>query len=189
MKIQIKQNLLDLELAHHFNMKKYYLVILLLFKLLSSPVSAEIVYIDINFILNTSAVGKSLNKHINEIIVKNNEKYKFIEEAIIKKEKLLIAQQNIIEKEEFEKKLNSLSVEVKKYRSDKKISQDKINDIKIINTKKIIKLLNPIIKNYVNENSISLVMPKKNIIIGKKNLDITDKIIELLNNQVKNISF
>ena len=101
----------------------------------------------------------------------------------------MIAQQNILDKNEFQKKLNILSEEVKKFRNDKKVSQDEINNIKIINTKKIIRLLNPIVKNYVNDNSISLVVPKKNIIIGKKNLDITDKIVDLLNKQVKNIDF
>ena len=165
-------------------MKKYYLVTLLLFKLFISSASAEIVYIDINFILNSSDVGKSLNNYINEIVTKNNEKYKIIEEEIIKKEKSLIAQQNILDKDEFQKKLNILSDEVKKFRNDKKVSQDEINNIKII-----IKLLNPIVKNYVNDNAISLVVPKKNIIIGKKNLDITDKIVDLLNKQVKNIDF
>ena len=49
--------------------------------------------------------------------------------------------------------------------------------------------LDPIIKKYVDNNSISLVLPKKNIIVGKKNLDITDPIINILNKQVKEINF
>ena len=32
-------------------------------------------------------------------------------------------------------------------------------------------------------------MPKKNIIVGKKNLDITDEIIKLLNNKIKKLNF
>ena len=72
---------------------------------------------------------------------------------------------------------------LKKYRSDKKISEEDINKIKIENTKKILNFLNPIITEYVEKNSISLVIPKKNIIVGKKKLDITDKIVQLLNNE------
>jgi len=49
--------------------------------------------------------------------------------------------------------------------------------------------LNPIISNYVEENSISVVFPKKNIIIAKKNLDITNIIMDLLNNELKKIEF
>ena len=71
----------------------------------------------------------------------------------------------------------------------KKSSLKKLNKIKIDNTKKILEILNPIITNYVDKNTISLVMPKKNIIVGKKNLDITDEIVKLLNDKVQSLDF
>ena len=155
----------------------------------SSSTHSQIVYIDINFILNQSEVGKSLNEHLKSINNKNLSNYNKIEKELIEKEQKLIAQQNIIDKSEFEIKLSKLSKEVNKYRSDKKNSQEALNKIKLDNTKIILNLLNPIITKYVNSNSISLVIPKKNIVIGKKNLDITDEIIKLLNNQVKSLNF
>ena len=150
---------------------------------------AETVFIDINFILNTSNVGKLLNNHIQNINNENLATYKVQEDKLVEKEKLLIAQKNILDKNEFDKKLKALSKEIQKYRLERKKFADEINQIKIINTKKILNLLNPIITKYVEDNSISLVIPKKNIIVGKKNLDITDEIILLLNNQVKSIDF
>ena len=42
---------------------------------------------------------------------------------------------------------------------------------------------------YVEENSITIVFPKKSIVIAKKNLDITNSIMELLNNQLTKIDF
>ena len=150
---------------------------------------AEIAYIDMNYLLNKSEVGKSLNIYIEEIRNKNQIKFKELEDELIKKEKLLISQQNILNKDEFEKKLKILSVEVNEYRSDKNSSKEKLNNIKRENSKKILQILNPIITKYVEENSISLVLPKKNIIVGKKNLEITDKIIKLLNQQVKSLNF
>ncbi len=152
-------------------------------------VKAEIVYIDINSILNKSDVGKSLNDFLEKIENKDLEKYKLIEAQLIKKEKELIAQQNILVKDEFRKKLASLTTEVQKYRSDKKTSLDELNKLKIEKTKEILKVLNPIITKYVDLNSISLVIPKKNIIVGKKNLDITEQIIQLLNNDIKKLKF
>ena len=84
------------------------------------------------------------------------------------------------------KRLTSLSEEIKKFRNDKKISESNINKIKIENTKEILKLLNPIITNYVEVNAMSLVMPKKkHYCCTKKNLDITDQIINLLNKMLK----
>ena len=62
-------------------------------------------------------------------------------------------------------------------------------EIKNINlTKKILETLNPIISEFVNQNEISLVLSKSNIIVGKKNLDITSPIFENLNNKLKSIN-
>ncbi len=170
-------------------MKKIIIFIFFLNSFFQTSLRAEIVYIDINFILNTSEVGKYLNNHLQEINNKNMTIYKKKEIDLIDKEKNLIAKQNILEKSEFKKKLNNLSNEVQKYRSDRKKYLEEINQIKIKNTQKILNILNPIITEYVENNSITLVIPKKNIIVGKKNLDITEKIIILLNDKVKSIDF
>ena len=169
-------------------MKKLFLFFILL-NLFTLNSKAEIVYIDVNKILNNSDVGKFLNNYIKKIKNENSTKFKLIEEDLLKKEKSLIAQQNILENEEFKKKLDLLTSEVKKYRSNKKKSIDKLNQIKIERTKEIFKILNPIITKYVETNEISIVIPKKNIIVGKKNLDITSQIINLLNENIKKLSF
>ena len=168
---------------------KFFFICLICFNLIVFNAKAQIVYLDINLILNESEVGKFLNNHIQKIKNENIEKFKKIENELIKKEKSLIAQQNILNEDEFQNKLNALSIEVKKFRSEKKSSIDEINKIKITNTKEILKALNPIVTKYVDSNAISLVIQKKNIIVGKKNLDITSQIIEILNNNIKKLSF
>ena len=161
----------------------------LFFKILILNVNAEIAFIDINYILNNSNVGKSLNSHLEKINNNNIQMFQEIENELIKKEKVLIAQQNVITDEEFKKKINILSEEVKKYKNDKNISKEEFNKIKILNTKKILKMINPIITKYVENNAISLVIPKKNIVVGKKKLDITSKILDILNNQNNSLDF
>ena len=64
-----------------------------------------------------------------------------------------------------------------------------IDKKKIKYTKIVLKSLNPIISKYVEENSITIVFPKKSIVVAKKNLDITISIMDLLNNQLKKIDF
>ena len=171
-------------------MKKILSLIFFIFFNFSQTIAySKIVYIDINLILNKSEIGKSLNKYLQEINKKNIESLKKLENDLKNKEEVLISQKNILEKNEFEKKLNSLSIEVKDYRSEKKKLQDKLNNIKIENTQKILELLNPIITDFVEKNSISFVLPKKSIIVGQKKLDITDRIIILLNEEKKSLSF
>ena len=92
---------------------------ILLFNLQTS-IKAEIAYIDINFILNKSDVGIYLNKYIQEINNKNLSHYQDRENELLNKEKLLVAQQNILEKSEFDKKLKSLSKEIQDYRAERK---------------------------------------------------------------------
>ncbi len=150
---------------------------------------AQIVYIDVNYILNNSEVGKSLNIYIKKTRDENIISFKEIEDKFIKKEKELLAQKNILKKEEFDEKFKILSNEINIYNAEKKTSLNKLNKFKLDNTKKILEILNPIITNYVDKNSISLVIPKKNIIVGKKNLDITDEIVKLLNDKVQSLDF
>lgn len=169
-------------------MKKI-IYLLIIFNFFTFNSNAQIVYIDINLILNASKVGKSLNLFIKKIENDDLAKYKLIESELKKKEKELISQQNILKKDQFQSKLTKLSTEVKKYRSDKKMSSEKLNKIRINKTKEILKALNPIITKYVESNAISIVLPKKNIIVGKKNLDITEQIITLLDNKNFKLTF
>ncbi len=188
MNLPIQQNHLDLELVRLFDMKNYFLGII--FLLLSSFYTyAQIVYIDVNYILNSSEVGKSLNIYIKKIRDERIISYKEIEDQFIKKEKELLAQKNILKKAEFDQKFKTLANEIRIYKTEKQSSLNKLNKIKLDNTKKILDILNPIITTYVDKNSISLVMPKKNIIVGKKNLDITDEIVKLLNDKVQLLDF
>ena len=51
----------------------------------------------------------------------------------------------------------------------------------------IVKILSPILAEYSKENNISIIMDKKNIIVGKTELNITKKILALLDDKIKKI--
>ncbi len=55
--------------------------------------------------------------------------------------------------------------------------------------KKIIDLLNPLIKNYLQKESIQILLQKEKIIFGDEKLDITKEILDSFNNKHKNIKF
>ena len=170
-------------------MKKYLIIIFLLFNIFTFNAYSKIAYIDIKIILNESNVGKSLNSHLKSLNSEYSKKYSKIEKELLEKEKKLLAQKNILENNEFNKKIKNLSDEIDKYKNDKKLSTDKLNEIKIENTKEILRILNPIITKYAENNDISLVLKKTNIIVGKKDLDITEKIIKLLNVEINKLNF
>ena len=59
----------------------------------------------------------------------------------------------------------------------------------LIQKKKIIDLLNPIITSYLKKESIQILLQKDKIIFGNDNLDITKEILELFNDKHKKINF
>ena len=63
MRKQIEQSHSDLELEPLFKMIKKVLFIFIIFKFLTMPTVAQIVYLDINFVINNSEIGKSLNEY------------------------------------------------------------------------------------------------------------------------------
>ena len=52
----------------------------------------------------------------------------------------------------------------------------------------MLKTLNKILSTYAAENKISLIIQKKNIIVGKYSLDITEVIMDILNKEIKSIN-
>ena len=170
-------------------MKIIFFLLLFFVKINYSFADLKIAYIDINFILIHSLVGQKIEKHINKIEEENIKKFKEKEKILIDKKKVIIAQKNILDKKKIENKISLLNIEINNYRNERKKLTDELKIKKIEYTKKILNHLNPIITSFVDENSISIVLPKKNIIIGKKKLDITSDIINLLNNEIKEIEF
>ena len=51
----------------------------------------------------------------------------------------------------------------------------------------LLKNLNPIIKEYMQEKKIRMVVDKKSLLLADENLDITKEIIEILNKKLKSI--
>ena len=147
----------------------------------------KIVYLDVNFLLTESQAGKYINTELQKINDKNIEEYKKIENSIKSEEEKLLQQKNILKEEEFKKKVDKLR---KKYDDYQKMKNSKNKELKKLrNTagKQILKIINDILAEYSNKNKISLIMEKKNIVIGKTDLDITNNILELLNDKIKKV--
>ena len=171
-------------------MKKYLIFIIFIlnfFFLNYSYSNDKIAYIDIDYIVKNSLAGKS----ITEIIEKNNQinikKFNDIEAKLKSEEKEIIAQRNILNDEEFQKKINILKEKINDYRNQKKNEINNLNNQRFKLTKKLLDELNPLLANYSTEKSLAMIVDKKSIVIGKKNLDITNDILKQLNNTLKNV--
>lgn len=147
----------------------------------------KIVYLNVDKIMQQSIAGKSIKKQLENLYTKNLEKFKKNDEILKNKEKKLIAQKNILSQEDFQKELSSLRKEIINFQKEQVKARDDINKLRIGATNKLISQLSPILQEYAKKNSVSLILQKKNIVMGKKEIEITDEILEITNKEIKNI--
>ena len=165
-------------------------ILFLIFFLVNSNYSfaeENIVYVDINKIINESKVGKSLNDQLKIINDKNIEEFKNTEASLKTEEKDILKQKNILKEEEFNSKVANLR---EKYKSYQELKNAKNNDLKKLRDNagnQILKILNEILAEYSAKNKISMIVEKKNVVIGKTELDITKNVLELINTKIKKV--
>ena len=163
--------------------------ILLFLSLLINPVNAndKVSYIDIDFLLSNTLAGKILLNTLKKEEQLKIDKFKSNDLKFKKKENQILAKKNLISKEDINKELELLQIEFQKYKKEK---IKEVDELKIKRNKNIINFLNiinPIIEKYMIENSIYMLIDKKNVFIANKNYDITKNLIELIDNQIKTI--
>jgi len=147
----------------------------------------KIVYLDIEKIMQDSIAGKSIITQLKKKREASISKFKKKEKEIIEKEKKLISQKNVLSKEEFQSKLKELRSDISNYQKDRNKISNEIARSRVTNSTKLINKLTPILEEYSKKNSIRIIVQKKNIVMGKKEDDITKDILELVNQKVKNI--
>jgi outer membrane protein len=136
-------------------------------------------------LVSASKPGSSIFNQLKDINNKNLNFLKKEEKKFKEKEKKLITQKNIISETDFRNKVDELKSEVNNYNQNRNEIIKKFNKLKVENTNNLLKLINPILAKYSTENEISIILQKKDLIIGKTELDITDKIITIINNEIK----
>ena len=168
-------------------MKKFILLNVFIFIIFFNKVYAEqkIAFLNMNQIISKSNAGSSILKQLNKLNDKNLSSLNKIEKNIKEKETKLISQKNIISESEFINKVELLKKEINEHNQNRNKLISNFNKLKIENTNKILKLINPILVKYSNDNEISFILQKKDLIIGKIEFDITDDILKIINNDIK----
>ena len=83
---------------------KYLIFIYFLFYLTPTQAENKIFYINIEYLVNNSLAGKSINTQLIKKDKKNVDKFKKIEKDLINEKSEIIAQKNILNDEEYKKK-------------------------------------------------------------------------------------
>ena len=166
-------------------MKKIILILIIFFQTNLLKAQNNIVYLDVQFIIDNSELGKFYKTKLLNTQDKKKKELKAREILIKDTEKKINNQKNILKKEEINNKLNELNKIVKAYQKQRKDASKQLLDEKKNYTTEILKILNPLLTKYVEKNNISLVLEKKNVLVGVKTLDITNDLIKIFNNETK----
>ena len=147
----------------------------------------KVSYIDIDYVLTNTTIGKFLLTKLKEdeklIIIKfkdNDEKFK-------NDEKKILAKKNLISNDELNREMKSLRNKFNEYKRNKDLEIKNFKEKREINILNLMNLINPIIEKYMADNSIDILLDKKNVFIANKDYDITNFLIELIDNQIKTI--
>tara|TARA_B100001057_G_scaffold499414_1_gene609965 strand:- start:1407 stop:1934 length:528 start_codon:yes stop_codon:yes gene_type:complete len=170
--------------------KKYFffIVLIIFFNINTSKVIGEsIVYIDMEKIMQKSKAGKVVIDKINKQKKTDISKFQKIEKNLKEEEEKLIQKKNVLSEKEFNNQLNDLRIKITEYRDLRQKSIQESTSKRLNASADFAIKIKPILAEYASKNEIDMVIQKKNIIMGKSALDITDEILKIVDDKINKL--
>ena len=166
---------------------KFFVITFFVFHFTHTFAEGKIVFINMDYILNQSKSGKSAQNQLEKLHKSNLDYLMKIENKLKNEEKDILSKKNILKEEEFEAKIAKLREDARDYQGSRVKLTNELTQKRTEVTKKILEELKPILAKYIEKETISVILDKKNVIVGKTNLDITEIIIKKLDNELPKI--
>jgi len=167
-------------------LNKLFYIFLLFFLFTNLSLSNEpVAYIDIDFILKNSEIGK---KSLEKINIQNNINIQDLKkkEKILKDLEIEIAsKKNIISKEAFDKEVIIFRKNIDQFKIEQQQIIKDFNDYKKKEIDKVFQIISPIINTYMEKNSVKILFDAKNIFMARNDLNFTNDILEAINKETK----
>lgn len=166
---------------------KQILFLIILYNLFFLNVNADnkIVFLDIDYVINNTSIGKKVLNDLNKLNENNVKILKKKETELKDIENTIKSKKNLISEEEYNKEIVNLSTKITEFKNEKKKMVNDFNKKKDNEFLNLLSKIDPLIKKLMSENKIDVVLDKKNIIIGSNNSDITQDLIELINTNLQ----
>ncbi len=145
-------------------------------------------FLDFKFILNESDAGKKAQNSLKNKLDSGIKNLKTKEKKLQEEEKKIIAQKKIISAEEYKKQVGKLRLNVSSLRKERNTLLESVAKQRTKARNELLKNLNPIIRDYMKEKKIRMVVDKKSLLLADENLNITKDIMFILNKKLKSIN-
>ena len=167
------------------NLNKILLIILIFFSSIKfASANDQVAFIDIDYIIKNSNIGKETLEKINKLDEENIKKLKAQNKELKEQEIELKNKENIISNEAFEEEVKKLRKKIKMYSNEKNIMVKNLSQFKKVELDKVFKKIGPIVSKYMEKNSITMVFDTKNMFMGNSKSDITEEILKEINNSL-----
>ena len=155
----------------------------------SSLIFADIPhYLDFKYILNSSDAGKKAQDFLKSTLESGLKNISKKEKKLVEEEKKIIGQKKVISQDEYKKKVSALREKVLNLQKERNNLLESVAKNRAKAKEVLLKNLNPIVKDYMIEKKIRMVVDKKSLLLADENLNITKDIISLLNTKLKSIN-
>ena len=153
----------------------------------NSEVKAKqnVAFADIDLIIKNTKIGKLKLDKIGQLNKSNIETLKNFEKEIKIEEDKINQKKNLISNEEYQKEVNKLKTKIKNFNIKKNEMVNNFKNEKNLELDNLFKIINPIIQEYMKENSIEILLNSKNIFMGRKEIDLTEILIEEINKKIE----
>jgi len=162
------------------------LIIIIFLAFINTSFSKEnIAYVNVDYLIQNSNIGKKLLANINDKDKKNLDNLKMKNKILQDLELSIKKKKNVISDEVYNKEVIDFKKKFQEFSKEKNKIVKEFNIFKKKEIENIFKKINPIINKYMEENSINLLFDSKNIFMGAKKLNLTEDILKKINNELK----
>jgi len=166
--------------------KRFILIIIIFFTFINTSISKEnIAFVNVDYLIQNSNIGKKSLANINDKDKKNLDNLKKKNKILQDLELSIKKKKNVISDEAYNKEVIDFKKKFQEFSKEKNKIVKEFNVFKKKEIESIFKKINPIINNYMEENSVNLLFDSKNIFMGSKKLNLTEDILKKINNELK----
>ena len=164
---------------------KFILILFIFFISVNSSNSEEkIAFVNIDYVIQNSNIGKKMLANINNLDKKNIDNLKKKNKILKELELSINNKKNVITEEAFNEEVFSFKQKVQKFTEEKNKVINEFNSFKKEKLENIFKKITPIINDYMEENSVTILLDSKNVFMGNKDSNITEDILKIINNEL-----
>ena len=161
--------------------KIFVLFFFYVFFLTNSFAAQNVAYIDMDFVIKNSNLGKSVLKKIKNLDESNIKELKSYDIEIKKLKSDFKAKENLLSEEVLNNEIEKLNDKISSFIVKKDNMIKELGEYKKNELNEFYKKINPILEIYMSENNLDIILDIKTVVIGKSNFNASEGLVEAIN--------